>query len=165
MADDPLTHDAAMYFRDQLREARALALRDAEAFDELLFTVERLGSALTNTTNTLGHSTYQKAIAKIAQRSSLADEIPGQWRECYIPFQVLYESVRDARNDALHQGALARHLTIHATQLAIVLEDALVQDSTTVGDYMVQNPVRAALWQPVGFIRQAMLSAGLAQLV
>ena len=164
MTDDPLTHDAAIYFRDQLREARALALRDAEAFDELLFTVERLGSALTSTTNTLGHSTYQTAIARIAQRSPLADKIPMQWRECHIPFQALYKSVRDARNDALHQGAFARHLTVHATQLAIVLEDALVQDSTTVGDYMVQNPVRAALWQPVGFIRQAMLTSSFSYL-
>ncbi len=150
---NPLAHDAAIYFRNQLRGARALALRDAEAFDELLFSVERLGSALTNTIGALGHSKYQSAIAEVARQSPLAEEIPSQWREYHTPFHILYESVRAARNDALHQGAFARHLTVHAIQLAIVLEDALMQNLTTVGDYMVQNPVYAATWQPVGFIR------------
>jgi len=96
---------------------------------------------------------YQSAIAEVAQQSPLAEEIPSQWRQYYTPFHILYESVRAARNDALHQGAFARHLTVHAIQLAIVLEDALMQNLTTVGDYMVQNPVYAATWQPVGFIR------------
>ena len=41
------------------------------------------------------------------------------------PFSRLYDLVQDARNDALHQGAFARHLTIHAIGLALILEDAL----------------------------------------
>lgn len=162
MKTNPLTRDAAVYFRDQLREARAIALRDAEAFEEIVYSVERLGSTLTNRIGTLGSHEYRTAIAQLARQSPLAEELPLQWRDCHIPchipFQALYRSVQDARNDALHQGAFARHLTIHAVQLALVLEDALVHDLTTVGDYMVPNPVCAAGWQPVGFIRQAMLA-------
>ena len=73
---------------------------------------------------------------------------------------MLYDLVKDARNDALHQGAFARHLTSHAIELALVLEDALRRrlDSPVVGDYMVRNHVCAELWQPISFIRQQMLA-------
>jgi len=36
-----LDHEAAIYFRDQFREARAKALRDAEGFQEVLFVLEK----------------------------------------------------------------------------------------------------------------------------
>jgi hypothetical protein len=65
--------------------------------------------------------------------------------------------VEDGRNWAMHQGAVARHLTGHATKLAIVLEDALMHDYDMVRDFMVQNPVCAELWQPLSLIRQTML--------
>ncbi len=75
------------------------------------------------------------------------------------PFSRLYDLVQDARNDALHQGAFARHLTIHAIGLALILEDALrSSEEPRVSDYMVRNPVFAELWQPIGFIRQQMLA-------
>ena len=62
-------------------------------------------------------------------------------------------------NDALHQGAFARHLTIHAIDLALILEDALRSfEEPRVSDYMVRNPLFAELWQPIGFIRQQMLA-------
>ena len=32
-----------------------------------------------------------------------------------------------------------------------------MQEAVTVGDYMVRGPVCAALWQPISYIRQAML--------
>lgn len=153
-----LAHDEAVYFRNLFRDARTIALRDAEAFEELVFTVERLGSALTKNVLALGRDEYKQAIDNVALQSPLAACVPDSWRECLIPFRVLYQSVRVARNDALHQGALARHLTVHAIQLAIILEDAMMQNLSIVGDYMVPNPVCAALWQPVGFIRQAMLA-------
>ncbi len=35
--------EASLYFRNQFRQARALVLRDAEAFDEIVFVVERMG--------------------------------------------------------------------------------------------------------------------------
>jgi CBS domain-containing protein len=68
--------------------------------------------------------------------------------------------VKDARNDALHQGASARHLTTHAIELGLVLEDALrmIENATKVSDYMVRDPVCAHFWQPVSLVRQHMLT-------
>jgi hypothetical protein len=44
----------AFNFRDQLRQAREYALRDAEAFGEIIFVVERLGSFLFGRIENLG---------------------------------------------------------------------------------------------------------------
>ena len=41
-----ITRDPAIAFANQLRSARLTALRDAEAFDEIIHVVERLGSYL-----------------------------------------------------------------------------------------------------------------------
>lgn len=38
-----MNQEVALYFRDQLREARSVALKDAEAFEQLVFVVERIG--------------------------------------------------------------------------------------------------------------------------
>jgi hypothetical protein len=87
-----------------------------------------------------------------------ASEVPALYRDLLTPFDQLYDLVRTARNDAMHQGAFARHLTVHAIELAIILEDALTQlKCPTVTDFMVRNPVCAEMWQPVGLVRQQML--------
>jgi CBS domain-containing protein len=151
-----MEHDAAIYFRDQFRDARARALRDAEAYQEVLFSIERFGSTLTGKIGNLG--LYSDAIVDRARASPLAEDIPYKHRNWHVPFPALYEVVRDARNDALHQGASARHLTMHATQLVLVLEDALNEQATNVGDYMVRDPLCAYPWQPISLARQQMLA-------
>ena len=151
-----MKHDAAIYFRDRFREARARALHDAEAYQEVLFSIERFGSALTRRVGTLG--SYGPHIIAKAKNSPLAEDIPLTHRDWHVPFPALYEVVKDARNNALHQGASARHLTTHATQLVLVLEDALNQNATNVGDYMVRDPLCALPWQPISLIRQQMLA-------
>jgi len=85
-------------------------------------------------------------------------EPPDKFRELLTPFSTLYDLVRDARNDAVHQGAFARHLARHAIELAIILEDALRNYIDSATDLMALNPVCAELWQPIGFIRQQMLA-------
>jgi hypothetical protein len=142
----------AIYFRDLFREARAKAYRDAEAFHEILFAIEKLGTKLTNKVE--GLFGYQDEIEKLAKKSPLSNNTDRKW---HIPFIELYELVRNARNDALHQGAFARHLTLHATQLALILEDALMKKANKASDYMVREPVCAYLWQPLSFIRQQLL--------
>lgn len=164
MKDLSLDHDAKIYFRDQLREARALALRDSEAFEPLVFCVESLGTALTQKIGTLGDNDYRTKITELGEHSGLARVIPDLWQEYHMHFSSLYESVRIARNDALHQGAFARYLTMHAVRLALVLEDAMMDNLPTVGDYMVQNPTCADLWQPVSFVRQSMLASSFSYL-
>jgi hypothetical protein len=85
-------------------------LADAEAFDKIIHVVERLGYFLTkeNLANEGDYGSldkYKVAITQIAYKSGLSNQ-------AYLtPFSHLYELVREARNDALHQGAFARHLT------------------------------------------------------
>ncbi len=142
----------AIYFRDLFRGARAKAYRDAEAFHEILYTLEKLGIRLTNKVE--GLYQYWDEIGKIAEKSPLSSNIDREW---HLPFNELYELVKDARNDALHQGAFARHLTLHATQLVLILEDALMDNASIVSDFMVREPICAYIWQPLSFIRQQLL--------
>jgi hypothetical protein len=159
-----MTREPAIAFANQLRSARLAALGDAEAFDGIIHVVERIGSYLSKERlGDLGKDgnlyKYTKEIVDLSANSSMAMEPPDQFRVLLTPFGRLYELVRVARNDALHQGAFARHLTGHAIELAIVLEDALSNYlDPVVTDFMVRNPVCAELWQPVGFIRQQMLA-------
>jgi CBS domain-containing protein len=76
------------------------------------------------------------------------------------PFSQLFDLVKDARNDALHQGAFARHLTGHAIELALILEDALKRSDEVpvICDFMVRHPACASLWHPVAFVRQQLLA-------
>jgi len=149
--------ETAIYFRDQFRQARAHALGDAEAFQEIIFALERLGLYCTKG-KAINLEGYEKRLRKLATQSCLAQNIPQEHRKWHLPFGILYKVIKTGRNDALHQGAFARHLTDHAVQLALVLEDALMSGLTRVTDYMVRDPVRAQPWQPISFVRQQMLA-------
>lgn len=152
-----LLQEQCVSFRDQFREARTLAQRNAEDFEDLLFALERLGYFLCNGTGKTLRE-YQDGLVGYAKSRSVLACPPPKGDSCRIPADILFNLVRDARNDALHQGAFARHLTTHATELAIILEDALMASATLVRDFMVRNPVEAKLWQPLSFIRQTMLA-------
>ena len=147
----------AQHFRDQFRAARAACVQDAEGFQEILFVVERLGFMLTNDPKAGSLHAYKPAIEKLSTISGLASEIPKRWRHLHTPICELYDIVRIARNDALHQGAFARHLTTHAVELALILEDALMDDSNKVSDFMTRDVLVAHEWQPISFVRQQML--------
>jgi CBS domain-containing protein len=152
-----MTRNEAVFFADQLRNARESALKDAEAFDGIIHVIERLGTFCTKKISNLGG--YEYELAKLAEVSDLAEEIPRQFRDILTPWTQLYNSVKVARNDALHQGASARHLTVHAIELSLILEDALRDYKKRVlTDYMVRNPICAEGWQPIAFIRQQMLA-------
>jgi hypothetical protein len=147
----------AQHFRDQLKAARANAFRDAEGFQEILFVIERLGFLITNHAKALNLGDFKPKIEKLSEKSSFAKDIPEKWRHLHTPIPELYDMVRIARNDALHQGAFARHLTVHAVELALVLEDALMDGSNKVSDFMIRSVVVAQEWQPISFVRQEML--------
>lgn len=163
-----MTKDQAIYFRNQLRAARAVALQDAEGFHEILYATERLGSFLTppppeksgGKTSNNNLDAYKKGIEDYIGNSG-SPLVSGLLTGWHIPFSKLYEVVRIARNDAMHQGAFARHLTMHTVQLSLILEDALMSNPidlpNNVGDYMVRDPACASEWQPVSFIRQQLL--------
>lgn len=151
-----LADDVKTFFRDQLRAARGRALGDAEAYDGIVQVIERLGKVLTSDAEGM----YQLAgpIATLASLSPLAFDVPDAHQDFHTRFDRLYELVREARNDAVHDGAQARHLTTRAIELALILEDALMPPQAVVGDYMVRGPVTAELWQPLSFLRQTMLT-------
>lgn len=145
----------ALHFRDQLRDARGVALKDAEAFEQVVFVLERIGVYLTGEILNLGG--YAEPLAHEAGKSPLAEAIPSELPEWHARFSTLYDLVRRARNDALHEGAFARHLTNHAVELSVVLEDALMTGEFCARDYMVRDVVRAHTWQPISSIRRSML--------
>ena len=151
-----LSDDQRLGFRDQLREARSIALKDAEAFTEILFVIERLGAALVNKSDekTFNLGTYEKYIKELIDVNISNDDRSNLY---HTPFKQLYKLVKEARNDALHQGAQARHITTHTIRLSIMIEDALTIDKTTVSDYMVRSPIIASKWHPVSYVRQMML--------
>lgn len=97
---------AQLAFADQLRRAREAALNDAEAFDGIIHSIERLGSFLTQSIGALGK--YKETLTRVAAASALAEDVPKRFRGLLMPFSQLFEVVRLARNDALHQGAFAR---------------------------------------------------------
>ncbi len=154
---DLLELDAKRFFRDELREARADAFRNAEGFHTLVFAIERLGSALSGNVGSLG-GRYRDVFTDLAQRSTLAYKIPGALPEWHTPFDALYEIVKEGRNDALHQGAYARLVTEHTVLLSLIFEDALMKEETLVRDFMVRGAVCAVPWQPISSVRQLMLT-------
>jgi CBS domain-containing protein len=159
-----LTKESARSFADQFRSARLTALADAESFDQIIHVVERLGSYLCK--EELGDKgrhgdlgKYRGGLVALVKSRGLALESRPRFSNVMTPFETLYDLVQEARNDALHQGAFARHLTKHAIELAIILEDVLSNDmDPIVTDFMVRNPVCGEPWQPIAFLRQQMLA-------
>ena len=145
----------ALHFRDEFRKARDSALKDAEGYQQILFVLERMGSYLLKKNGDLGK--YEYCISKLVEQNCPSFLKPSN--DYHIKFDRLYEMVRNGRNDALHQGAVARMMTSHSVQLSMMIEDTLmaVAMPEKISEYMVKNPVCAHEWQPISFIRQIML--------
>lgn len=152
-----LDKESKLYFINQLKEARLEALRDAEGYQKVLHVIEKMGSYLTGCMLALGE--YEEEINAIAANSLYATEIPEKNPAWHTPFNKLYELVRQSRNDAMHQGVVARHLTRSLVLMALVLEDAMKENSKekNITDVMIRDVVTAELWQPISFVRQQML--------
>jgi len=149
---EPFPDEVAVFFRDQLREARAKALANGEDFDDLIHVFERLGSYLSGGDRN-GLRRYQSRLLERIQESLSLDSVDT------AELNELFAHVCDSRNEAVHQGAFARHLTGNSVQFALVLEDALMAEcEQRVKRYMVSNPICANLWQPISLVRQAMMS-------
>lgn len=150
-----LLPDEIRFFRDQLRDARAAALADAEGFQKILFAIEAFGERLYAGTEPGSLDRYRPVFCEWARMNC---------EEFDMRFEVLFDVVKDARNDAMHQGAIARHITNNAIQLAIVLEDALMCNARTVGDFMVRDVVCAHAWHTLGHVRRLMLASSFSSL-
>lgn len=151
-----------VFHRDRLREARYAALADAEGFQQMCFAIEALGKRLNPKATSLGGCRNQ--LEKLANLSALLPAAMDEQR-AIKPFHALFTSIKEARNDAMHTGAYARHVAADAVTLCLVLEDALMTEKKstgegnrlTVGDFMVSTPVVVQPWQTVEHARQLML--------
>jgi len=158
-SEEEQAKEQRIYFRDLFRDARAKALNNAENFEDLIFALEKLGKFLyCETKEIVGLSKFGTVISNLADYSVLAKKIPNDYPKIHSEFSTLYNLVTTARNSAMHEGAFARHLTQHAIEVSIILEDALMSQEKQVKDFMVRNPICAYLWQPISFIRQNMLA-------
>jgi hypothetical protein len=72
---------------------------------------------------------------------------------------TLFNLVKQARNEAMHQGAAARHLASNAVSLALILEDGLMATGDLVSHFMVEGVTVAELWQTTAMVRHAMLES------
>lgn len=151
-----LPAEERVYYRDELRAARYAALADSESFSEICFVIEAFGLRLLGRQEAMGD--YKNRISDCAQASPLFGSLPQKFPTIFKTFDALYRTVRQARNDAMHTGAYARHATEAAIELCIGLEEALmVNGKLNVGDVMVKSPITVEPWQPVAHARQLML--------
>ena len=157
-----MTPESALTFRNAFRDARLKVLANTENYQELLFVLERLRTHLAG-----GDVTVAKAkpcIMELVKHGALQGE-PAAPDTGELCASELYDLVRNARNDAMHEGAFARNLAVHLVQLSVILEDALVNkadgvsgaDSRKAKHYMMREPVTAEPWEPIAFVRQKML--------
>ena len=128
----------------------------------VIHTLELMGQKLTGTMLNFGG--YQTKLNCVAGLSSLSHKIVSECPEYHTKFNILYEELRQARNDAVHQGAYARILTDHAVDITIILEDALMSKSSKVSQFMVRDVVEAKPWHPVSYVRQQILKHGFSYL-
>lgn len=150
-----LAEKQSVAFANQFREARLLSLRDAEAFEDHLHALERLGSYITQSND--GLNEFASVLEGLARVSPLSFEVAEKHPELHSTFSVLYEEARIARNEAMHQGAVARHLSRNAQEIALIMEDALMAPAKMAKDFMVRSPVCAELWHPLSAVRRTML--------
>jgi hypothetical protein len=145
--------------RDRLRSARYAALANAEGFHEVCYAIEALGMRLHGAESTLNG--YWPRIRDLSVHSPLFQDLPVRFPAFFTRFDALYDTLRRARNDAMHLGSYARHATAAAVELCIGLEESLMNASEsrlTVADYMVKTPTMVEAWQPIAYARQLMLT-------
>jgi hypothetical protein len=132
----------------RLRDARALALRDAESFHEASTVLEYIGQVIAGEIR-LGLGRYQGEILALAAEAERfnGDEV-----------KRLFRAVREARNMAVHDGAWARHLNSRLVDLFLILEEAIMSNMQFVEDLMVRTPVIAEPWHLVSHVRRTMLA-------
>lgn len=120
----------------RLREARALVLRDAESFHEAAMTLERIGQVLCGQMRN-GLGGYGGELLKLATAEDAPEDNEAR---------RLFETVKEARNMAVHEGAWARHLSSRLVDFFIILEQAIVEKMKRAEDIMVRQPVVAEPW-------------------
>lgn len=146
-APPPMAVEVAVEFRNRLRAARTTALADGEGYFELIQAIEEFGGFMASAGRGpgLGHSL--EALIQLFPNEA-ADSFSGHFR-----------ALVRARNDAAHLGAAARRITVQATDVALMLEEALMAAvrSPRAEHYMVEGVVCAEGWHTIAMVRRTML--------
>lgn len=110
--------------------------------------LERVGQVLCRKIGK-GLGDYKEPLLELAR----ATERP-------VPADVerLFETVREARNMAVHEGAWARHLGSRLVDFFLVLEQAIFGKMKYAEDIMVRQPVVAQSWHLIAHIRHTLLA-------
>ncbi len=143
-----LTSQQRIELLEQLRDARALIQRDAEAFQRAVITLEHLGQVVGGRVR-LGLQGYRKDILSL---------LDGDLKEQRDEAARLFDVVREARNAAVHDGAWIRHLNTRLIDLFLLFENAILSRMRILSDVMVRSPVVAEPWHLVAHARKLMLS-------
>lgn len=149
------TTEQCVELMEEFRSARAMLLRDAESFHEAARALERLGRIVRGRSGN-GLKDYESSIAAFIKHTD-EPEI-----ELSI---VLYEVVRLARNDAVHQGSFVRHLSEKLVKLLLICERAIMSQLTLVRHIMVPSPIQAMPWHTLGHVRTQILANAFSSLV
>ena len=143
-----ISRESKVELLTKLRTARYLVLRDAEAFHEAATCLEHIGQVVCGEIRN-GLESYRKEILALAQQTKRHND---------EDISRLFKVVREARNDAVHVGAHARHLNTRLIDLLLILEEAITSSTLAVKDLMVRTPVVAESWHLVAHVRNAMLA-------
>lgn len=146
--------DASKYYLSELRNARSLALANAEGFFEVCQTIERLGKFLVGK-QLNGLSGYYCEFRKLAIGNS---------SDVKDAFYVIFHRLKNARNDAVHEGAFARNATLLCVEFCDLLESGLMRNMDSVDQYIISSPILAKLFYSIGEIRRLMLIHGFSYL-
>ena len=132
----------------QLRDARALVLKDAESFHQAAIVLEHVGQLLSRH---IGAGLY-------AYKASILQFISERKQHDPAVVERLFDVVKNSRNMAVHHGAWARHLNSRLIDLFLILEETIIATVTQVEDLMVRTPLIAHDWHRIADVRKMMLA-------
>jgi CBS domain-containing protein len=138
-----------------LRDARELAQKDSEDFAALIQAFERIGAMEKGRLGN-GFGAYKDELLAIANQTPLHAGKPAHF---HASAGSLFSLVNEQRNDAVHQGIIARNLVRHSVEFSLTLEHAVMnmENMNTAADLMVRDVCYADRDHPVSYIRQRML--------
>lgn len=130
-----------------------MILRDSEAFLAGAQVLEYVGQTISRKIK-IGLRSYENEIWLLAKETGI-DE---------TEFRRVFGVIVTARNDAVHDGAWARHLSTRVVDLLLILEEGVTMKMNRVEDLMVRDPIRAEGWHLMNHLRKKMLESSFSHL-
>lgn len=133
---------------EALRQARGRVLQGSSQFLDIVQVIEMFGKE---------HWKKQRLRCINKKLAGLIDSRnTGGSRE---EAERLLDSMREGRNEAVHEGTLGRRLARNCVRVSIMVEEALRREAemSVVSDYLVETIVHARLWQSLRTIRRTMM--------